>query len=104
MSNPLVKFGLYNVIAAFLGALFDAVIVTAVLFIQTRFYPGSVTDGNVVYFLGWGIAWLWVLKACYVIEAYVEYRKHTEMEALGLMNSRRPRRPAGDIDANGDPM
>lgn len=51
-----------------------------------------------------GGAMLFCLKTCYVIEAYVDYRKHAEMEALGLMSSRRPRRPAGDIDANGEPM
>ncbi len=104
MSNPLVKFLVYNIIGAVGGAIADAVIMTAVMAIQAYFYPGSVTDGNVVYFLGWGIAWLWVLKACYVIEAYVEYAKYSKWGPPAANSPKKARRPAGDTDANGDPM
>lgn len=100
MKNPLVKFGVYNIIGAVGGAIADAVIMTIVLFIQTRFYPGSLTIGNVVYFLGWGIAWLWVLAACYVIDAYIEYREHTKW-GPPTSSSPKKRRPAGDVDADG---
>lgn len=93
MKNPLVKYAVYNLIAAFLGAVIDGVVVTAALLIQNYFYPQSIVMSNIVYFLGWGLAWLFVLKTCYVVEAYFDYRKYGS-------------RPVhtGDYDSDGHPL